>query len=34
MQWLTLVAGGAALRAGLTLLALALAWRVGGGTIP
>jgi hypothetical protein len=34
VQWLALVAGGAALRAGFTLLALALAWRVGGGTIP
>jgi hypothetical protein len=34
LQWLSLVLGGVALRTGLTLLALALAWRLGGGTIP
>jgi hypothetical protein len=34
VQWLALVLGGVALRAGLTLAALALAWRLGGGTIP
>jgi len=31
-QWLSLVLGGVAARAGLTLLGLWLAWRVGGGT--
>jgi hypothetical protein len=34
VQWLTLVLGGVLLRAGLTLAVLALAWRMGGGTIP
>ena len=34
VQWLTLVLAGVALRAGLTLGALVLAWRLGGGTIP
>jgi hypothetical protein len=33
-QWLVLVVGGVLLRAGLTLLVLVLAWRLGGGTIP
>jgi hypothetical protein len=33
-QWLVLVLGGVLLRAGLTLLVLALAWRLGGGSIP
>ena len=33
LQWFTLVLAGAALRAGLSLLVLALAWRWGGGTI-
>jgi len=33
-QWLVLVLGGVLLRAGLTLLVLVLAWRLGGGTIP
>jgi hypothetical protein len=34
VQWLTLVLGGVLLRAGLTLLVLFLAWRLGGGTLP
>jgi hypothetical protein len=33
-QWLALVLAGVALRAALTLLVLALAWRMGGGTLP
>jgi hypothetical protein len=33
-QWLVLVLGGAALRAGLALAVLGLAWRLGGGTVP
>jgi hypothetical protein len=33
-QWLVLVLAGVLLRAGLTLLVLALAWRLGGGTLP
>lgn len=33
-QWLVLVLAGVLLRAGLTLLVLVLAWRLGGGTIP
>jgi hypothetical protein len=33
-QWLALVLGGVALRTGLTLLVLTLAWRMGGGTLP
>jgi hypothetical protein len=32
VQWPALVLGGAALRAGLALLVLAMAWRLGGGT--
>jgi hypothetical protein len=34
VQWLTLILGGVALRSGLTLLVLILAWRLGGGSIP
>lgn len=34
VQWLALVLGGVVLRTGLSLLALILAWRLGGGTIP
>jgi len=34
VQWLTLILGGVLLRCGLTLLVLALAWRLGGGSIP
>jgi len=34
VQWLALILGGILLRAGLTLLVLVLAWRLGGGTIP
>jgi len=34
LQWFTLILAGAALRAGLSLLVLVLAWRWGGGTIP
>jgi hypothetical protein len=33
-QWLTLILGGVVLRTGLTLLALGLSWRMGGGTLP
>jgi hypothetical protein len=33
-QWLALVVGGVVVRAGLTLAVLALAWRLGGGTLP
>jgi len=32
-QWLALILGGAALRAGLSLAVLALAWRLGGGSV-
>ena len=32
MQWTALVIGGVVVRSGLTLLVLALAWRMGGGT--
>jgi hypothetical protein len=34
VQWLALILGGVLVRAGLTLMVLALAWRLGGGTIP
>jgi hypothetical protein len=33
-HWLALVLGGAVLRAGLSLAALGLGWRLGGGTVP
>lgn len=33
-QWLALVLAGAAVRSGLALAVLAVAWRLGGGTVP
>ena len=34
LQWLSLVVGGVLVRTGLSLMVLALAWRLGGGSIP